>query len=570
MPHDLVIRNGAIYDGNGGEPIEADIAVSTGKIVEIGSRVGAGRDEVDAAGCIITPGFIDVHTHYDGQATWESRMQPSSGHGVTTAIGGNCGVGFAPCRPKDRELLVKLMEGVEDVPEVVMTEGLPWSWETFPDYLDFLAQQKYDIDFGVHVPHSPIRVYVMGKRGADREAATHEDIAQMSALVEEGVRAGGFGISTSRFMLHRTKAGEIAPTVDAAEEELIGLAQGLRRADAGVFQLVPQVFDDATTEYGVMKRVAESAQRPLSFSLVAQQSHQSAWREFLELMRTAQPKGSVIRGQVYPRPIGMMLGLDLSFNPFCLNPSYLPLAQLSLSERVAEMRKPEVRSRLLSEQPTSDNPFALRLVDIERPLYRLGDPPCYNPPPELELGRLAAAQGRTKAELAYDVLLEQDGKSLIYCPSSNFINNSLDAAGEMMRDANTILGLGDGGAHYGMICDASFPTFLLTHWVRDAAPPDAIPLPEAIKSLSADLADAVGLSDRGRIEVGKKADINVIDLQRLKLGTPRTVYDLPAGGRRLRQIADGYEATIVAGEITYRNGQHTGALPGRLVRRGAP
>lgn len=566
--YDLVVRHGMVFDGSGAAGFEADIGIASGKIAAIGQIAERGAEEIDASGCIVTPGFIDLHTHYDGQATWESRMQPSSGHGITTVIGGNCGVGFAPCREADRETLVRLMEGVEDVPEIVMTEGLPWAWESFDDFLDFLEGREFDIDLGVHVPHSPIRVFVMGERGANREPATAEEIAQMSALVEQGIRSGGFGISTSRLILHRTKAGDIAPTVGAAEAELFGLADGLRHAGNGVFQLVPAVHGDAVEEFTLMAKIADRAERPLSFSLVALNGQDASWRPYLSLLREPRAEASPIRAQVFPRPIGMMLGLDLSFHPFSLNPSYQALVQLPLKARVAEMRRPEVRARLLAEQPVSDNPFALRMVDIDRPVYRLGDPPRYDPAASEEAGVLAAAEGISKAEYLYDMLLERDGNAILYAPAGNFINNSLDEAGALMRHPNTILGLGDGGAHYGMICDASYPTYLLTRWVRDAAGNDAIALPDAIKALSHDNAVAIGLNDRGRLSVGLKADLNVIDFDRLTLHAPHTVYDLPAGGRRLRQKADGYVATVVSGTITYRHGERTGALPGRLVRAG--
>ncbi|MDB5447555.1 MAG: amidohydrolase [Phenylobacterium sp.] len=566
--YDIVIRGGAIYDGTGRESYKGDVGIIGQRIAAIGQIAERGREEVDARGKIVTPGFVDIHTHYDGQATWEQRMQPSSWHGVTTVIGGNCGVGFAPCRPAERDLLVKLMEGIEDVPEAVMTKGLPWTWESFPEYLDYLDERQYDVDVGVQVPHSPIRVYVMGERGANREPATPEDIARMSQLVEEGVRQGAFGVSTSRFIMHRTRAGEIAPTVDAAEAELVGLAQGLRRADAGVFQIIPAIPEPPEGEYRLMQRIVQASHRPLSFTLMAFHAPRDGWREFLQLLEQEQPAEAPIRGQVYPRPAGVLFGLDLSFHPFRLNPSYQPLAKLPLAERVAEMRKPNVRARLLAEAPEDTNPFNLNQVRLDKAYYLFGDPPQYEPTLETELGRQAERRGMSKAELIYDMLLEDEGKAILYCPSANFPDNSLDAAGELMRHPHTVIGLGDGGAHYGMICDASYPTFLLTHWVRDASPQRKIALPTAIKALTSDPAAAIGLTDRGTLAVGLRADVNVIDLERLRLHRPTAVYDLPANGRRLRQQADGYTASLVAGTITYRDGVATGALPGRLVRRG--
>ncbi len=566
--HDLVIRGGTVYDGTGGKPFVADVAVDGGRIAAVGTVEGKGVEEIDARGKIVTPGFVDIHTHYDGQATWEGRMQPSSWHGVTTVIGGNCGIGFAPCRPEQRDLLIKLMEGIEDIPEIVMTEGLPWQWESFPQLLDFLDTRSFDIDVGLQIPHSPVRVYVMGQRGVDREPATTDDIAAMSALVEEGVRAGAFGVTTSRFIMHRTRTGDIAPSVESAEAELLGLAGALRRADAGVFQIIPALPDAPEGEYPVMRRLAEAAGRPLSFTLMALNAPRDAWRRYLEYLETDQPKDGSIRAQVYPRPAGVLFGLDLSFHPFCLNPSYRPLAKLPLAERVKAMRDPELKAKILSEQPDDPNPFALNQVRLEKNYYLFGDPPRYDPPIESEIGRLAEARGMSKAELLYDILLSDEGRAILYCPSANFPDNSLDAAGELMRHPHTVLGLGDGGAHYGMICDGSYPTFMLTHWSRDAKPGEGFALETAVKMLSSEPAAAVGFTDRGTLTPGLKADLNVIDIDRLKLHRPHPVYDLPANGRRLRQRSEGYAASIVNGQVTYRDGEPTGAMPGRLVRRG--
>lgn len=569
---DLAIRGALIVDGTGGEPYSGDVGIASGRIASVG-RTGPAREEIDARGRILTPGFIDIHTHFDGQATWENRLAPSSEHGVTTVVTGNCGVGFAPCRPDDRDALLALMEGVEDVPDVVMAAGLPWTWTSFPEFLDFLDQRQFDVDVAVQIPHSPIRVFVMGQRGVDRAPATPGEIERMAALVEEAIGAGAIGVSTSRFLLHRTKAGKLSPSVDAAEQELLGLAEGLRRAGDGVFQLIAAVDSTAADEYALMRRLVEKSGRPLSFTLVAEQlpnypGEKDAWRVFRHRLATDQPAGAPIRGQIFPRPIGTLLGLDLSYHPFSLNPSYAPLRDLPLPERVARMRDPTIRARLLAETPQSDNLPALRMVSLDREHYRLGDPPRYDPTPDEEIGRLAARAGRSKADLLYDCLLEDDGKAILYCPSGNFIDHRLDAAGELLRDPNTIVALGDAGAHYGMICDASYPTFLLTYWVRDAAPGAGLNLPDAVRKLSAIPADAVGLSDRGTIAVGQKADLNIIDLERLRLHGPAVFHDLPAGGRRLRQRADGIAATIVSGEVTYRDGLPTGRLSGRLVRRG--
>ncbi|MET0370658.1 MAG: amidohydrolase family protein [Sphingobium sp.] len=568
MGHDLVIRGGTIVDGSGGPTMIADVAVSDGKITAIGQVAGSGIEEIDARDRLVTPGFIDMHTHYDGQATWDEFMQPSSWHGVTTVVGGNCGVGFAPCREADHGKLIRLMEGVEDIPEAVMADGLPWTWESFPDYLDFLGQRRFDIDVGVQIPHSPVRVYVMGERGANREPATADEIAQMRSIVADGVRAGAIGVSTSRFLLHRTRAGEIAPSVESAEAELLGLAGGLRDAGGGVFQIIPSLDDGADPEFALMTRLAEAAGRPLSFSLVAQQNRPDIWRRYLDLLdqyRGAAP----IKGQVFPRPIGILFGLDLSFHPFSLNASYRPLEALPLAEKVAALRDPELRRRILSESPEDPNPFLLKVVDAARDLYLFEDPPVYKPSPQTEASAVASRRDMSRHEVIYDWLLEDDGHAILYSPGANFVDRSLDAVAELMHHPGTVLGLGDGGAHYGMICDASFPTSVMAYWARDAEPSQRIAVAKAVNMLTAAPAAALGLTDRGHLAVGMRADINVIDHPRVQLRQPHAVRDLPAGGRRLRQRADGYDATIVNGQITYRFGEATGALPGRLLRGAA-
>ncbi|MGA0602830.1 N-acyl-D-amino-acid deacylase family protein [Caulobacter sp. KR2-114] len=564
---DLIVRGGEIHDGLGGDPKVADLAIRDGRIAAIGVIPGTGRSELDARGKIVTPGFIDVHTHYDGQATWETQMAPSSNHGVTSVVIGNCGVGFAPCRPDERDMLVKLMEGVEDVPEVVMNEGLPWNWETFPEYLDALERREFDVDVAAQLPHSALRVFVMGARGARREPPTAADLASMRQLTAEAVRAGAIGVSTSRNILHRTRAGELAPSLHSEEAELAALAAGLRDAGAGVYQLIPQVFEDAEQEFELMRRLAETAQRPLSFSLLQMATGDpDAWRKTLALLKRANDEGVSMTAQVFPRPVGFLFGLDLSFHPFSLHPSFRPLAELPLAEKVRAMRDPQVRARLLSEHPEDANPVFLATVENFRFAVPMGDPPNYEPDLEDQMQRKAKKRGLSVAEYAYDLLLENEGRSIFFMPAANYRDGNLDAVREMAASPYTVLGLGDGGAHYGLICDASYPTFILQDWVRDARPERKIALPVAIRALTSEPAQLVGLNDRGRLAVGYKGDVNVIDLDRLQLHAPTVVRDLPAGGRRLRQRADGYAATIVAGQVTYRDGIHTGALPGRLVR----
>ncbi|MDR3471013.1 MAG: amidohydrolase family protein [Devosia sp.] len=565
--YDLIIRGGEIHDGLGSDPVIGDVAVLDGRIAAVGRVTGVAREEVDARGAVVTPGFVDVHTHYDGQATWETRMSPSSNHGVTTVVMGNCGVGFAPCRPEQRDLLVNLMEGVEDVPEVVMTEGLPWNWETFPDYLDALDRRRLDIDVAAQIPHSALRVYVMGERGAAREPPTAADLEAMRALTAEAIRAGALGVSTSRNMLHRSRSGALAPSLYSEEDELKALALGLRDAHAGVFQIIPEVFGDAASEFALMRRLAETAGRPLSFSLVQPATGDpTAWSTTLDLLAKANSDGLPMKAQVFPRPVGYLYGLDLSFHPFSLHPSFRPLLDLPLADKVRAMRDPAMRQRLLSEQPEDGNPVFLSTVEAFRFAVPLGDPPNYEPDLEEQIGRLAAKCGLSVAEYAYDLLLEKDGRAIFFMPAANYREGNLKIARAMADHPNTVLGLGDGGAHYGMICDASFPTFVLQSFVRDAASGLGKSLAATVRALTSEPADLVGLGDRGRLTIGAKADLNVIDLSAIRLHAPEVVRDLPAGGRRLQQKADGYRATVVAGAVTYREGVPTGALPGRLVR----
>ncbi|HMN82605.1 MAG TPA: amidohydrolase family protein [Burkholderiaceae bacterium] len=565
--YDLIIRGGTVHDGTGAAPFIADVAVKDGRIAAIGEVSGTATEEIAARGLLVTPGFVDVHTHYDGQATWENRLAPSSGHGVTSVVMGNCGVGFAPCKPDQRDMLVKLMEGVEDVPEVVMTEGLPWNWETFPQYLDALDARRYDIDIAAQLPHSALRVYVMGERAAGQEPPTADDLARMRELTAEAVRAGALGVTTSRNMLHRTKAGELAPSLFSEEDELVALGAGLKETGRGVFQIIPSPTGDAEQEFDLMRRVAETSGRPLSYTLIQMPTgDEQGWRKSLAALDRAAEDGLQIRAQVAPRPVGMFYGLELSFHPFAYHPSYKTIARLPLAERVARMKDPAFRAQLLSEEPDDTNPVNLKTVKAFQFAYAWGDEVDYEPEPSKRIDRLAKAAGRSVDDYAYDLLLARDGKALFYLPGANYRDGNLDAVREMLGHPQSVMGLADGGAHYGMICDGSFPTFFLTRWARDAQPAQRIPLPQAIAALTSEPARLAGLNDRGRLAVGMKADINVIDFDRLKLQVPFIRHDLPAGGRRMHQLADGYVASIVSGEVTYRNGQPTGALPGRLVR----
>lgn len=564
---DLIIRGGTVHDGLGGAPRIVDIAVKDGRIAAMGDVSGSATEVISAAGLIVTPGFVDVHTHYDGQATWENRLAPSSGHGVTSVVMGNCGVGFAPCKPEQRDILVKVMEGVEDVPEVVMTEGLPWNWETFPQYLDALAARRFDVDVAAQLPHSALRVFVMGERAAGHEPPSADDLAQMRRLTTEAIRAGALGVSTSRNMLHRTKAGELAPSLFSEEDELAALAEGLKDAGRGVFQIIPAPMGDARSEFALMRRLAERSGRPLSYTLIQMPAGDpDAWRQSLEALSAAAKDGLQMRAQVAPRPVGMFYGLDLSFHPFAFHPSYKKIAHLPRTERVARMQDPHFRAQLLSEQPEDTNTVNVKTVKSFQYAYVWGEDANYEPELADRIDQRAKAAGLSVEEYAYDLLLANDGKAIFYQPGANYRERNLDAVREMLGHPQSVVGLADGGAHYGMICDASFPTYFLARWARDASEAQRIALPQAIAALTSEPATLAGLNDRGRLAVGLKADINVIDLSRLKVHVPSVVYDLPAGGRRMRQLADGYVATIVSGKVTYRNGEHTGELPGRLIR----
>ncbi len=563
--HDLVIRGGTIIDGTGTMGIDGDVAVNAGRIVEVGRVTGSGREEIDAKGKIVTPGFVDIHTHYDGQATWDERLTPSSWHGVTTAVMGNCGVGFAPCRAGDHDMLIRLMEGVEDIPGVVLTEGLKWNWETFPEFLNALEDRPHDIDFATQVPHGALRVYVMGERGADREPATAEEIAAMGRIARGAVEAGALGFSTSRTLNHRTSDGKPTPTLTAAEDELLGIAMGLKAANRGVLQVVSDFLDPAQ-ELSMLRRLVAESGRPLSFSLAQSDRGPDAWKMLLQFLDQCAADKLPVKAQVCGRPVGLLLGLSLTLNPFSAHESYKKIADLPFAERLAAMRTPEMRARLLAEEPASDNPFVRAVLRNFAKMFPLADPPNYEPTPDMSLGAQATRQNKRAEELAYDWLLADDGKALILFPFLNYANDSLEPSLAMMRHAGTILGLGDGGAHVGMICDGSFPTSMLTHWTRDRSRGDKLPLEWVIKAQSRDTAEAVGLLDRGLLKPGYKADLNVIDHTRLTLHRPTVAYDLPAGGRRLVQYADGYDATVVSGQITYRNGKPTTALPGKLIR----
>lgn len=567
---DLVIRGGEVHDGTGADGRIADIAIKDGLIAAVGDVAGDGTEEIDATGRIVAPGFVDIHTHYDGQAVWDDATAPSSYHGVTTVVMGNCGVGFAPCKPEDRNGLIELMEGVEDIPAPVMHQGLTWTWESFAEYLDVLEQTPRDIDICALLPHAPVRVYVMGERALKLLPAMPDDVARMREIVADAIRAGAWGVSTSRSTAHKSIGGDYTPTLLAREREIVGLAMGMADAGRGLFEFVAEVQDpDVIGEFEMVRRALKKSGLPGVYSLV--QSGQTAteneglWRDLLEYAQKAQADGANMRPVVAPRAIGLLLGLEGSQNPFSATPTYRSIAHLPLAERVERMRDPEVRAQILSEDPYADSTWPLLKALSYAKMYRFENPPNYTPDIANSLQAIADSEGRPVTEVVYDVLLEDEGMGFIHVPFANYASGDLSACQEMLEDPNSIMGLGDGGAHVGFILDAGFQTWMLTYWVKDRG---VIPLPEAIRRMTSDTADVMGLADRGRIREGLRADLNVIDLDRLDFGSPYVAHDLPTGGKRLMQKAVGYEHTIVAGQTVYRDGEDTGARPGRLVRSG--
>jgi N-acyl-D-aspartate/D-glutamate deacylase len=562
--YDLVIRNGTLVDGTGGKSYVGDIAIKDGIIAAIGQFSGKAHKEIDARNQVVSPGFVDIHTHYDGQAIWDSQLKPSSIHGVTTVVMGNCGVGFAPCKKEDRVKLVELMEGVEDIPAPVMHEGLDWQWETFKEYVEALEKNKLDIDVCALLPHAALRVYVMGQRALNHEVANEEDMEIMRKLAKEAVEAGAFGFSTSRTISHKSLKGEFTPTLRAHEDELTAIAMGLSDAGSGFMEIVSDWNEpDPETEFEVLKRIIKKSGRPVVFSCTQRHDRPDFWEDLMAMARQAQKEGLPIRPVVTPRPIGLLLGLNGSQNPFSGTDTYKSISHLPLDERVQEMRKQNIKDKILSEDPIKGSTFPLINRIGYSKMYRFGSPPNYNPAPEDSIEQLGKNNNVTAAAFAYEILLENDGNNFIYAPLVNYADHTFGVCQRMLEDKNAIMGLGDGGAHVGFILDAGYPTWLISYW---SVKKKVFSMEETIRRLTSDTASAAGLKDRGCLKVGLKADLNILDWEKIGSSDPFMVQDLPAGGRRLMQHTYGYVATIVSGKITYQNGNATSERPGTLVR----
>lgn len=560
---DIVIRDGTVIDGSGGEPYVADVGISGSTIVAVGGDLSRGTTEIDATGHIVTPGFVDVHTHLDGHATWANRMEPCSGHGVTTAVFGNCGVGFAPVRPEDRDELINLMHGIEDIEPTVLRAGLPWAWESFPEYLDFLAGRHYDMDIGALVPHSVLRINAMGERGANGELALDDDIGAMALTTADAIAAGALGFASSRQHEQRAGDGRHIPSLRAEERELAAIATAMR---AGVIQMAFEFneFPGAVEELEMLIRVARASGRRTMFSLKQANPFPEGWRELLDITARANADGVDIHPQVLGRPTGVIVSWDGTFHPFVRTPAFGALVELRPNDRLAALRTPDVRAALIAQ--AAENRVKVRANFSN--YFPLGDPPVYEPEPSASIEHEATRRGVPPLELIYDLMLADEGRGQLLCCVGNYAQGSLDPALSMMEFPGSVPGLGDGGAHSTIVCDASISTYMLTYWTRDRSRGARMDLPGVIRWLSAVGAAAVGLSDRGTIAPGFKADVNVIDYDHLTLHAPRHQADLPGGGHRLVQGATGYAATIVSGEVVRRDDAATDALPGRLVRGG--
>ncbi|MCE9649520.1 MAG: amidohydrolase family protein [Parvibaculum sp.] len=565
--HDLIIRGGTVVDGTGAAPRLADVAIDNGVITEVGAVTGAGKREIDAKGHIVTPGWVDIHTHYDGQVTWDPLLTPSCWHGVTTVVMGNCGVGFAPVRADKHDWLIELMEGVEDIPGSALAEGIKWGWETFPEYMDSLDKQTRVLDVATQVPHGSVRAYVMGERGARNEAATPEDVETMAKIVREGVEAGALGFSTSRTMLHLSKDGEPVPGTFANKAELMGIGRALGAAGHGVFEMASDMTP-AEDEFMWMKELSAETGLPVTYALLQSPVQPDKWRDMLALTDEARKQGANVTAQIACRPTGMVLGWQSTIHPFVARPTYASIAHLPFAQRLVELKNPEVRAKILADKSKDMGVLGMIMTQGFDRMFRLenGGKLEYEPSAEDSVAALAARTGQDPAAIVYDMLMENDGRGYIYLPLLNYTNFNFDHIREMMNHSATVLSLSDGGAHCGVICDASFPTYMLTHGVRDRSRGERLLLEQVVRMQTHDTARLYGLNDRGVIAPGMKADVNVIDFDKLRILAPEMVFDLPAEGRRMIQKAEGYRATIVAGAVTFEHGEATGEMPGRLVR----
>lgn len=565
--HDLVIRRGTVVDGSGGKPVEADVAIDGGRITAVGQVSARGKEEIDAKGKVVAPGFVDIHTHYDGQATWDAEMAPSSWHGVTSVVMGNCGVGFAPAHPDRHQWLIRLMEGVEDIPGTALAEGMKWNWESFPEYLTALEELPRTVDVGTHVPHGAVRAYVMGERGARNEAPTETDIARMSQIVEEGLRAGALGFSTSRTILHRSVDGELVPGTTATKEELIGIGRAMGRVGHGVFEMASDLKRE-WKEFEWMGELSRETRMPVTFAMLQSIAKELPWQEQMSSMAEENAKGANIHAQISLRGTGILMAWRGTVHPFILRPSWAQIAGKPWDVQLKTLRDPSFRARLIAEEPALEGELsALRMVISKGwfTQYAMSDSFNYEPTQAETIMALASAKGVSGDEFAYDLLMENDGTGFIYLPLLNYADGNLDFVKGLLERDDAVISLSDGGAHCGTICDAASPTFLLQHWVRDRKR-GTIPLELAIKRQCRDTAVLYGLEDRGLLKPGYLADLNVIDLNRLKLGKPWLAFDLPAAGKRLLQKAEGYDATIKSGQVTFRNGVLQAARPGRVIR----
>ncbi len=562
--HDLVIRNGVIVDGTGAERFDGDVAIDDGLISAVGDVTGSGTEEIDAEGDLVAPGWVDIHTHYDGQVTWDPEMAPSSWHGATTVVMGNCGVGFAPLRPGEEDFLVELMEAVEDIPGTALHEGIDWRWETFGQYLDALEEMPRTVDVAAQVPHAALRAYVLGE-DAHVDDVTPAQLQEMSDITAEAIRQGAVGFSTSRTILHSSKHGYI-PGTNAIPDELMAIGRGIADAGPSVFQFVSDGLGSDPAERRWIRDLATLPGVTVTYSLAQTPAAPEAFVGALDEAIAMRAEGLNVIPQVPSRPTGMLFGLQSSFHPFMAHPSFRPLWALPLAERVAKLRDPEFRAILLTEEPQSHAVAATYLATNWKGMFRLGHDCDYEPTPDSSVEATAAREGRTPQEVVLDWLLEDDGKSLLFSPLGSYVDGDHGAIRTMLEHPASAVGLSDGGAHCGLICDASFPTYLLTHWTRDRTRGEQLPLELVVHKQTKATADVYGLGDRGSLEVGKRADVNVVDLDALRLHVPEMIFDLPAGGRRLIQPVDGYRRTIQSGEVTFVDGAPTGARPGRVIR----